>query len=75
MAYTKQTWIDGTSIANAKRMNHIEDGIANSLTPENIKTTQTTSDTDTYSCNYIEALKGEVLYESGGSNDTFTYGK
>lgn len=27
MAYTKQTWIDGTSIANAERMNHIEDGI------------------------------------------------
>jgi len=75
MAYTKQTWIDGTSIANAERMNHIEDGIANSLTPENIKTTQTTSDTDTYSCNYIESLKGEVLYSSGGVDDSFTLNK
>lgn len=27
MAYTKQTWVDGTSIANAERLNHIEDGI------------------------------------------------
>ena len=28
MAYTKQTWTDGTTICNAERMNHIEDGIA-----------------------------------------------
>lgn len=75
MAYTKQTWIDGTSVANAERLNHMESGIANSLTIEDIKTTQTNSDTATYSCNYIEALKGEVLYESGGSNDTFTLTK
>ena len=27
MAYEKQTWTDGTSIANAERLNHIEDGI------------------------------------------------
>lgn len=27
MAYEKQTWVDGTSIANAERLNHIEDGI------------------------------------------------
>lgn len=27
MAYTKQTWIDGTSIANAERLNHMESGI------------------------------------------------
>ena len=25
--YEKQTWIDGVSIANAERLNHIEDGI------------------------------------------------
>lgn len=28
MAYTKQTWQNGTTICNAERMNHIEDGIA-----------------------------------------------
>lgn len=27
MAYTKQTWQNGTTICNAERMNHIEDGI------------------------------------------------
>lgn len=75
MAYERQNWVDGTTICNAERMNHIEDGIANSLTPENIKTTQTNSDTDTYSCNYIEALKGEVLYSSGGVADSFTLNK
>lgn len=75
MAYTKQTWQNGTTICNAERMNHIEDGIANSVTKDNIKTTQTNSDTATYSCNYIETLKGEVLYESGGINDSFTLTK
>lgn len=27
--YEKQTWVDGVSIANAKRLNHIEEGIEN----------------------------------------------
>jgi len=41
--YNKQTWIDGTSIANAERLNHIEDGIYdNSL--DNV---YSTSETDT----------------------------
>ena len=53
MAYERQNWVDGTTICNAERMNHIEDGIANSLTTEDIKTTQTNSDTATYSCNYL----------------------
>lgn len=75
MAYIKQNWVDGTTICNAGRMNHIENGIANSLTTEDIKTTQTNSDTDTYSCNYIESLKGEVLYESSGVADSFTLTK
>lgn len=75
MAYIKQNWVNGETICNAERMNHIEDGIANSLTPENIKTTQTNSDTATYSCNYIESLKGEVLYSSGGVADSFTLNK
>ena len=28
MAYERQNWVDGTTICNAERMNHIEDGIA-----------------------------------------------
>ena len=60
MAYIKQNWVDGETICNAERMNHIENGIANSLTTENIKTTQTNSDTATYSCNYIN-VKGKTL--------------
>lgn len=27
MAYTKQEWVNGETICNAERMNHIEDGI------------------------------------------------
>lgn len=27
MPYTKQTWVDGSSQANAARLNHMEDGI------------------------------------------------
>lgn len=27
MAYIKQNWVDGTTICNAERMNHIENGI------------------------------------------------
>lgn len=28
MAYERQNWVDGTTICNAERMNHIENGIA-----------------------------------------------
>ena len=28
MAYIKQNWVNGETIATAERMNHIEDGIA-----------------------------------------------
>ena len=52
MAYTKTNWTTSTPI-NPTNLNHIEDGIANSLTTEDIKTTQTNSDTATYSCNYL----------------------
>ena len=58
MAYTKQNWVNGETLATAERMNHIEDGIANSLTSDNIKTEQTNSDNDTYSCNYINNKVG-----------------
>ena len=36
MAYIKQVWQDGETICNEERMNHIENGIANSLTTEDI---------------------------------------
>lgn len=52
MAYTKTNWTTSTPI-NPTNLNHIENGIANSLTTEDIKTTQTNSDTATYSCNYL----------------------
>ena len=74
MAYTKTNWTTSTPI-NPTNLNHIENGIANSLTTEDIKTTQTNSDTATYSCNYIESLKGEVVYSSGGVADSFTLTK
>lgn len=74
MAYTKTNWTTSTPI-NPTNLNHIENGIANSLTTEDIKTTQTNSDTATYSCNYIESLKGEVIYSSGGVADSFTLTK
>ena len=74
MAYTKTNWTTSTPI-NPTNLNHIEDGIANSLTTEDIKTTQTNSDTATYSCNYIETLKGEVLYDSAGAMGNITLNK
>lgn len=70
MAYTKQTWADlpaKTSPFSANRMNHIENGISdndiNKLDKTSVKTTKVTSDTDVYSCNYINSI-----IESG-SND------
>ena len=74
MAYTKTNWTTSTPI-NPTNLNHIENGIANSLTTEDIKTTQTNSNTATYSCNYIESLKGEVIYSSGGVADSLTLNK
>lgn len=68
MAYERQTWVDGTTICNAERINHIEDGIANSITKDDIKTIQTNSDTNTYSCNYINGI-----VESGNNaNGSYT---
>lgn len=56
MAYTKQTWSDlpnTTTPINATRLNHMEDGIEDALTDDNIKNTATSSTTDTYSCDYL----------------------
>ena len=70
MAYTKQVWADlpaKTSPFSASRMNHIENGISNNdtnkLDKTSVKITKTTSDSDIYSCNYVNGI-----IESG-SND------
>ena len=74
MAYIKQNWVNGETVATAERMNHIEDGIKENenisnninenlgkkLDKTSVKTTKTQSDTDTYSCNYIN-VKGKTL--------------
>lgn len=78
MAYAKTIWVDGETIADAQKMNNIENGIeanetaSNNLTENlntvnenleqkldkaSVKTTQTSSDADTYSCNYINNIK------------------
>ena len=73
MAYIKNVWQDGETIATAERMNHIEDGIenidTNKLNNSNIKTETTTSDNDTYSCNYINSTIIPVVKFSGDFNN------
>lgn len=56
MAYTKVGWEDLPSTntpLNVTNLDHMDDGIAAALTDENVKNLQTTSASDTYSCNYI----------------------
>lgn len=81
MAYERQIWVDGETVATAERMNHIEDGIenidTNKLNNSNIKTEQTTSDTDAYSCNYVnnkivEKKTVNGTYASGVTGEYFT---
>ena len=88
MAYERQIWVDGETIATAERMKHIEDGIgqnsndianleANKLNKTNVKTAGTTSDTDTYSCNYVNNKINEKTtvngtYASGVTGEYFT---
>lgn len=73
MAYIKQVWQNGETIATAERMNHIEDGIENidknKLNNSNIKTEKTNSDNDTYSCNYINSTIIPVVKFSGDFNN------
>lgn len=51
---------------NSTNLNLLQNNVENSF-----KTIPTTSDKDTYSCNYINNLKGDILYSSGGSKDSF----
>ena len=60
MSYTKTNWVDGETPINATNLNNMEGGIENNdtnkLDKTSVKTAKTTSDTDTYSCNYIENI-------------------
>lgn len=57
MAYTKTTWVNGQTPINATNLNHIEDGIE-SVEQEipDVKNTQSNSQDDTYSCDYVNKL-------------------
>lgn len=62
MAYTKVNWLNsgetGAKPINKTNLNQMDNGIynndANKLDKTAIKTEKTTSDTDTYSCNYMD---------------------
>jgi hypothetical protein len=59
MAYTKTTWVNGQTPINETNLNHIEQGIYDNdqaisgINVPEVKTSNTTSDTDVYSCNYV----------------------
>lgn len=74
MAYIKQTWVDGTSVADAERLNHIEDGIyetyeiydyVGELLWENANpTSDFASQTITLSKNVYDYDKIEIVFDS-----------
>ena len=55
----------------------VQDDVDTKLTASNIKATETSSDTDTYSCNYInEITSDEIIYQnSSGSNEGVTFSR
>lgn len=74
MAYEKQTWVDGETIINAERMNHIEDGIESC---ENGTVYFPVTDGSSWSVTNLDKLIDEidsgkmpvgVLYTSGESS-------
>lgn len=71
MAYQKTTWADGqTPAINSTNLNHIEQGIydvdqaISGISVPEVKTTNTTSDTATYSCTYTNTALGNKLNTS-----------
>ena len=60
MSYTKQTWVDGDLIT-AEKLNHIEDGIANSGGYSIIKVTTTPTTASPYQSTSITALLEEPI--------------
>lgn len=59
--YEKQTWIDGVSIANAERLNHIEDGIR--------KNSKDISDLKEINIMQISQAKGQTIIANNFQNE------
>ena len=70
MSYTKTTWVNGQTPINETNLNHIEDGIyavdqaISGINVPEVKTTNTTSNTATYSCTYTNTALGNKLNTS-----------
>lgn len=80
MAYTKTNWKNFPNTDTpvmADNLNNIENGITNNdtnkLDKNSVKTTKTTSDTDTYSCDYVNnATQKQIISVETGSAFNFT---
>ena len=74
MAYTKQTWEDGKSIANAQRLNHIEDGIYEASLVNVVEDINSMEDNAVPNAKTVKRyVDGQVLYNnSTGSNEAIT---
>lgn len=77
MAYIKTTWVNGQTPINETNLNHIEQGIydvdqaISGINVPEVKTSNTTSDTDVYSCTYVNnALSGKLNTSSVKTSST-----
>lgn len=61
--YEKQTWVDGVSIANAERLNHIEDGIR-----ENSENVSTLEEKSKINIMQITQEKGQTIIATDFQN-------
>lgn len=76
MAYQKQIWENLPSQntpVNADRLNHMEDGIYKASTGTSIEVHNeySTSTTEPYSANYVNALNGKILWVNPSPSSTF----
>lgn len=76
MAYQKQIWENLPSQntpVNADRLNHMEDGIYEASTGTSIEVHNeySTSTTEPYSANYVNALNGKMLWTNPNPNNNF----
>ena len=64
MAYTKTNWTNTTPI-NTENLNNIENGISNNdqnkLDKTSVKNSKTQSNSDVYSCEYINQTLNKVI--------------
>ena len=72
MAYTKQIWEDGKSIANAQRLNHIEDGIYEASLVNAVDNINATGDNDVPNA---KTVKSYVDSKNVYSTDEIVVGK